>query len=250
MQALCDRYPGPAPAECLLVLLPPAEARPEDFHAQGFVDAVRQRGIATDILLAEVNYQHVMARSVAAELNRQVLQAAGAGRYRQIWVAGISLGAFNALHFAAVHGQALAGLFLMSPYPGTRDILREISAAGGPLPWADSPDCSDADERLWWRWLARQAQAGRWELQLYLSTGTQDRFLPGQRLLAGLLPAPHIRLTEGGHDWLAWKPMWEHWLDHGPLAGTGPGSNSDSDSGANPDPRSGSSLNARREAAP
>ena len=93
-----------------------------------------------------------------------------------------------------------------------------MAAAGGVLAWAGSPQASDGDERVWWRWLARQARAGHWELPIYLSTGLQDRFLPGQRLLGDLLPAAQVRYTDGAHDWAAWKPMWEHWLDHGPLA--------------------------------
>jgi pimeloyl-ACP methyl ester carboxylesterase len=218
MQTLFDTHPGDAPARRLLVLLPPAESSLEDFYAQGFVKAIRQRGIAADVLLAGANYQHVMDQTVAYALAAQVLGPQRAGHYREIWVAGISLGAFSALHFAAVHGKALAGLHLMAPYPGTRDILREITVAGGLLPWADSAQCTDVDERLWWRWLARQALAGSWQLPIYLSTGTQDRFLPGQRLLGDVLPAQQVRYTEGAHDWSAWKPMWDHWLDHGPLA--------------------------------
>jgi len=217
MLALFDRYHGKAPARRLLILLPPAEATPQDFFAQGFVDAVRQYGIDTDILLADVDYQHVMAKTVSAELARQMQSYAQGAPYSEIWLAGISLGAFNALGFAATCDQALAGLHLMAPYPGTRDILREIQDAGGALNWVDSPQCTDVDERQWWRWLARQAQTGRWDLPISLSLATRDRFITGQRLLAALLPEQQVHCVDGAHDWAAWMTMWEHWLAHGPL---------------------------------
>ena len=42
---------APRPAR-LLILLPPAQAVPKDYVDQGFIAAVRQRGIATDIAKA------------------------------------------------------------------------------------------------------------------------------------------------------------------------------------------------------
>lgn len=219
MQVLTDAFDGPARPDTLLVLLPPAQAKLEDFYAQGFVAAVRRNGIPVDIALAEVTYQHVMANSVVSALRQHVVQPARDAGYRRIWLAGISLGAFSALRYAAEVPGDLAGVHLIAPYPGTADILAEIVAAGGPAAWARTPQSEGDDERVWWRWLCREARSGRWQTPVFLGTGSEDRFVHGQRLLAGLLPASHVRYVPGAHAWPTWQKLWQDWLQHGPLAG-------------------------------
>jgi pimeloyl-ACP methyl ester carboxylesterase len=219
MHTLVDSFDISSRADALVVLLPPAEARIEDFHAQGFVAAIRDRGIPADVVLAEVTYQHVMSKTVVSALLEHVVQPAQTFGYREIWLAGISLGAFNALHYAAANPSHLAGVHLIAPYPGTGDILAEIIAAGGPVAWSRSELCEQGDERDWWRWLCREAHDGNWSTPVYLSTGNDDRFRRGQQMLADLLPAERVRYVPGGHGWPTWQQLWRDWLDHGPLAG-------------------------------
>ena len=222
MRILADLLDGPERPDTLLVLLPPAEARLEDFHALGFVSAVRDRAIAADLILAEASYQQVMSNTVVAALHAQVVQPAQAAGYSRIWFAGISLGAFNALHYAASHACHLAGMHLIAPYPGTGDILAEIAGAGGPAAWARTALADQGDERAWWRWLCREALAGQWPTPVYFSTGSDDRFRKGQRMLADLLPATYVRYAPGAHAWPTWQALWGDWLDHGPLANHAP----------------------------
>lgn len=218
MQVIVDKFMGPGRAESLLVLLPPAQAQPVDFQTHGFVAAVRERALAVDLVLADVNHQHVMSNTTAVSLHEQVVRPALAQGYRQVWLAGISLGAFNALHYAAVHARHVAGIALIAPYPGTGDVLAEIDAAGGPMAWTRLPATAHNDERAWWRWLGRQALAGQWSTPVYLGTGDGDRFLRGQRMMAQLLPEAQVHYLAGGHDWPTWKALWQAWLDNGPLS--------------------------------
>lgn len=206
-------------SETLLVLLPPSLSSIDDFYEQGFVDAVRQRQLPVDLLLADTTAQHVLDNTVAAMLYTEVLQPARAEGYRAIWLAGISIGGFSALHCAAQHANHLAGLYLMAPYPGTADVLAEIRAAGGAAAWCQQQR-STLDERTWWQWLGQQSLKPEWSTPVYFGTGDTDRFLNGQRLLAELLPEGHIHQIPGGHQWPTWKTLWDDWLDHGPLART------------------------------
>ena len=205
----------------LVILLPPSLASIDDFHSQGFVAAVRQRQLPVDLLLADITAQHVMDRSVVEILHTQVLLPARAQGYEAIWLVGISMGAFSALHYAAAHARLLAGLCLLAPYPGTADVLAELRAAGGAAAWGHTQAHShfdpNADERAWWLWLAQQAQQGQWPTAVHLRTGASDRFISGQRLLAELLPTAHTRMLSGAHDWPTWQALWTDWLDHGPL---------------------------------
>lgn len=222
MQVLTDHYMGPGRPDALLVLLPPAQAQLTDFYSHGFVAAVRERGIPIDLVLAQVNYQHVMSNTSASSLHEHVVRPALAAGYRQIWLAGISLGAFNALHYAAAHAIHLAGIHLMAPYPGTGDVLAEISAAGGPRAWSQSPTSGHNDERAWWHWLCGEAIAQQWPTPVYFGTGDADRFLRGQRMLADLLPAARVRHVPGAHDWPTWTALWRVWLNDGPLSKLAP----------------------------
>ena len=204
-------------SDTLLVLLPPSLSSIDDFDAQGFVDAVRQRQLPLDLLLADVTAQHVINNTVAATLLSEVLEPAQAGGYRAIWLVGISMGAFCALHCAAQHADQLAGLYLLAPYPGTGDVLAEVSAAGGAASWCQQQP-SALDERAWWQWLGRESLKAEWTTPVYFGSGSTDRFLKGQHLLADLLPEARIRMLPGGHQWPTWKALWDDWLDHGPLA--------------------------------
>jgi pimeloyl-ACP methyl ester carboxylesterase len=216
-----ELHPANQDSDTLLVLLPPSLSSIDDFYAQGFVDAVRQRQLPVDLLLADVTAQHVMDNTVVSTILSGVLQPARADGYRAIWLVGISMGAFCALHCAAQHADQLAGLYLLAPYPGTGDVLAEIGAAGGAAAWCQQQP-SALDERVWWQWLGRESLKAEWATPVYLGTGSSDRFLKGQRLLADLLPEAHIRLLPGGHQWPIWKALWNDWLDHGPLACSAP----------------------------
>lgn len=204
-------------SETLLVLLPPSLSSIDDFHKQGFVDAVRQRQLPVDLLLADVSAQHVLDNTIASTLHAQVLMPARADGYRAIWLIGISMGAFSALHCATHHADQLAGLYLLSPYPGTGDILTEIRAAGGAANWCQQQPCA-LHERAWWHWLGQESLKAEWNTPVYFGTGSTDRFLNGQRLLSDLLPEGRIRVLPGAHQWTTWKALWDDWLDHGPLA--------------------------------
>ena len=203
--------------DTLLVLLPPSLSSIDAFYDQGFVEALRMRNLPVDLLLADVGAQHVMDKTVVSVLHQEVIQPALARGYRAIWLAGISMGGFNALHYAASHMGLLAGILLLAPYPGTGDVLAELRCAGGVAPWCQTKP-SLRDERNWWHWLGLESLQGRWTTPVYMSTGSHDRFLVGQRLLADLLPAERVRVLEGKHEWATWKALWLDWLTHGPLA--------------------------------
>ena len=217
MRTRTELYAGAQRSETLLVLLPPSLASIDDFYEQGFVDAVRRRDLPVDLLLANATGQQVIDKTVVSALHAEVVQPARANGYRAVWMAGISMGAFSALHYVAQHADQIAGLYLLAPYPGTRDILAEVRSAGGAAIWCQQQP-SALDERAWWQWLGRESMKAEWTTPVYFGTGSTDRFLGGQRLISDLLPDDRIRVLPGGHQWPTWKALWDDWLDHGPLA--------------------------------
>jgi pimeloyl-ACP methyl ester carboxylesterase len=130
---------------------------------------------------------------------------------KRVWLAGISLGALAALSYAARHGEDLERMVLMSPYPGTREVLREIEAAGGLAAWRPE-DAEPNPEREAWAWLRAGAKGPR--VECYFATG--DRFAEGQRRIGACLPRAAVHEVDGGHEWKDWRGMWSDFLARNP----------------------------------
>lgn len=213
MRTLFDAVPGTS-ATVLLALLSGTFTQPEDFIREGFVAAVRGRGIRADIAMAEVRMAYFADGSVVERLQEAVVAPARARGNTHIWFAGISLGALAALAFAARHPGELEGIVLMSPYPGTRPLLREIEADGGLARWQPRIGAEGDLEREAWRWLAQRPANGP---ELYCYYGSADRFADGQRAMARALPAEAVREIPGEHTWTDWRRMWDEFLARGVL---------------------------------
>jgi S-formylglutathione hydrolase FrmB len=218
MQILSDEFNGPRRADGLLVLLPPAGATATDFQTHGFVSDVRRLGLPVDIVLVQPTYQQVMQQTLTAALHENVVGPAKTKGYSRTWMVGISLGGFNALHYAVAHAASLAGVLLIAPYPGTGDVLAEMTDAGGPVRWSQNAALLLEDERVWWKWLCEQSASGAWETKIFMSTGSNDRFSRGQRMLAPLLVPENVRFVPGEHDWPTWELLWRDWLMRGHLS--------------------------------
>jgi hypothetical protein len=211
MRTLVDAVPGTS-APVLLALLSGSFTEPEDFIREGFVAAARSRGIGAQIAMAEVRMAHFADGSIVERIRESVVVPALERGASRVWLAGISLGALASLAFAARHENELEGLVLMSPYPGTRIVLREIEAEGGLAHWEPRIGPEGDLEREAWRWLARRAQrAPAPEIHFYFGAG--DRFADGQRTMAQALPAHAVHEMPGGHEWPDWRRMWNEFLE-------------------------------------
>ena len=218
----------PATTDTLLVLLPGARSPIDEFEREGFIDAVRERGLAVDVVRADAHRAYYDASlAVVQRLHEDVIAPARTRGYRSIWIAGISLGGLGGVLYAQARPADLAGLVLIAPYLGERATATEIDNAGGLLRWqaptgplqpAQRESRESRDPALW-RWLqgraARPTDAGA--PPLYLGYGLDDRFAFNHRLLAAALPADRVAITEGGHDWPEWKRLWRSLLSTLPL---------------------------------
>jgi pimeloyl-ACP methyl ester carboxylesterase len=192
-----------------LVILSGGFIAAEDFMRQGFVARLRERGIDCPVTVAEVRMAYFADASLRPRL-ASVLRSVRERGAQRVWVAGVSLGGLAALCHAAGDDD-LAGLALLSPYPGTRPVLREIEQAGSLERWAAGAAPDDLDlEREAWLWLARRAP-GRPPVHAWYGSG--DRFAAGQRQLAQALAGENVHEVAGGHDWPDWREMWNRFLE-------------------------------------
>jgi hypothetical protein len=195
--------------DLLLALLSGTYSEPEDFVREGFPAAVREQGIDAEVVMAQVRGAWFADGSIVRRIRESVvLPARERGRSR-IWLAGVSLGGLAALSYAARHEDDIEGIVLISPYPATQDVLREMDQAGGLGRWKPVIPPEGDLEREAWLWLAASHE-GRPPVHCYFASN--DRFATGQRRMAQALAPERVREMPGGHDWKAWRALWTEFL--------------------------------------
>jgi pimeloyl-ACP methyl ester carboxylesterase len=201
-------------APVLAVMLPGAYSLPKDFIDQGFIGALHAKGFAVDAVLADAHLGYAENGTLLERLRDDVIAPAQREGYRRIWLVGISLGGFASLGLLMQQADAIEGVLAIAPYVGRPALLQQVAAAGGAVQFAQAAhDDHDLEAELW-RWLGRCDAALR--RKLYLYTGSDDRLIGGQRLLAALLDTDHVLELPGGHDWPVWKALWSRWLASAP----------------------------------
>ena len=193
----------------LIALLSGSLSEPEDFVRAGFPGAARARGIGAEFAMVEVRAAWFADGTIVSRIRDSVVAPARERGHSRIWFAGISLGALASLCYAARHESDVSGIVMISPYPATRDILREVDAAGGLDHWQPAIPPEGDLEREAWLWLAR-CRAAPLPVNCYFSSG--DRFADGQRRMAAALDPAHVREQPGGHDWPSWRALWDQFL--------------------------------------
>jgi pimeloyl-ACP methyl ester carboxylesterase len=219
MAALYDPAPRDGTGRALLIMLPGAKARAQDFIECGFVRAVRERGLTLDIAAVDAHLGHYLERSFSERLTHDIIAPARARNYRRIWLMGISLGGMGALTYAREHPGEIEGVVLLAPFLATRGTVAEVVRAGGWAGWQPGALAADDHERHLLAWLkAYRPAAGLPEL--HLGYGTGDRFVAARVLLGARLPAAQVVSIDGGHDWMTWLSLWRRLLERGLFAGS------------------------------
>jgi len=212
------RYPSPErPCDHLLVLLPGRGSKAADFAKEGLVQAVRDAGVAVDMVAADARLPLYFGGRVVTMLERDVMQPAREQGYRDIWLAGISLGGLGALLYTENHPHEVSGVILLAPFLGDPPLIEEIQRAGGVRGW--EPGAVEAAEyqRHLWAWLKEVSMTPDAFPPIYLGFGREDRFAAGHELLATILPRDRVFTGDGGHEWSTWRPLWGTILAHADL---------------------------------
>jgi pimeloyl-ACP methyl ester carboxylesterase len=201
--------PDIAAATCA-ILLPPAYTSPDDFVRAGFASAARERSLALDLALVDLDLTHVTDGAVLRRLRHEIVLPARAAGCRTLWLCGISLGGFIALAYAERYAGEIDGICVLAPYLGNRMVTSEIAAAGGVTAWEPGELAADDDERRIWRFIKGSRASGP---RVHLGFGSEDRFAASQRMMAAALPPEMVDVLPGGHDWPVWRQLWDNFLD-------------------------------------
>ena len=207
----------PGEPRCILLLLPGAGDRGEEFKTRGFLGLVEQRKLPVLAVAADATMGYYFRGTMQERVTEDVVKPLRAKHPgAELWVAGMSMGGFGSLFYAMEHPGQVSGLLAMAPYLGSRAISAEIREAGGLHAWqapAPAPTTEDNYQRQLWRWLKEATQPGAAAPSIYLGYGLKDSLAQDDGVLAAALPSGHVWLTDGGHDWPYWQPIFESFLD-------------------------------------
>jgi S-formylglutathione hydrolase FrmB len=219
MRHIIDLANADKKANTLIIMLPGANHLPEDFIAQGFVSAVRQRQLDIDLVMPELAFDQIADQTVLLRIHDTVMQPYAAMGYTHIWIAGISIGAYVAIAYVNRHPEQVNGLLLLAPYPGNRITTSEIKLAGGVKTWSPDAIADDDTERGNWYWLKNHAETTHTSIthsnttEVHLGYGEDDRFARDIAMMAQILPDEYVDKIPGDHVWPVWQQLWHNFLD-------------------------------------
>ncbi len=215
VQSLAAR-PGDAPARCLLVLLPGAGDRLARFADEGFVAAIQASGASVDVVSVDATMGYYFRGTVDERLEHDVL-APRRPDHEHVWLLGVSMGGFGALHYTQQHAEHVDGVIALAPYLGDRKLVTEVQRAGGLARWTPDPPAPLTKrnyQRQLWSWLHRTTAPGAPGPTLLLGYGDDDRLAPANAVLAAALPGDRVFHGPGGHDWPVWRTLLAAALAH------------------------------------
>lgn len=189
------------------------------FEKEGFVAMVYDKGLRYDMVAPNAYLAYYYGRTLDKRLREDVIEPARAAGYTNIWLVGVSLGGLGSVLYLLNYPEdsGIAGVVLMAPYLGDREILHEIIQAGGVRKWRPG-DYEDNDwQRHLWDWLKSYDQQQDHLPPIYLGYGDDDPYALGQGLLATLLPRDHVVVIEGTHSVGTVKEIWAIMLDTVPF---------------------------------
>lgn len=208
MRAIHDLAPGRDAERILLVMLPAARARPEDLLQQGFVAAVRDRGLPLDVAVMDAQPDYYLEGRVGERLAVDVFRPLRARGYRRIWLMGMSLGGMGCIAYAHRHAAEVEGVILLAPFLGARGLIAQILRAGGLARWQPAAPAPDDEELALLLWLKHYRVDNPQLPAIHLGCGRDDRYAPASAMLAQQLPAERVLSVPGKHDWQTWIRLW------------------------------------------
>ncbi|MFT7678945.1 MAG: pimeloyl-ACP methyl ester carboxylesterase [Planctomycetota bacterium] len=210
MPMILQQELGPEHSAGLLVLLPGAGDRADRFRQHGILEMARELAPSFDVIAADAHIGYYTSKSLLERLDADVILPAIDAGYRQIWLLGISIGSFGALHYASQHPQRIDGVLLLGPFLGSGAVAKSVLTAPDLASWdAQAIEPKGDMNRIThavWSWLQAQVAAAD-GATILLGYGSGDG--PGtiSERLQQALQSDHFATRPGGHDWNTWRPL-------------------------------------------
>ncbi len=184
------------------------------FEKEGFVQAVRMRGLSYDMIAPNTHFGYYNDRTLMVRLKEDVILPAKAMNYEKIWLVGTSMGGLGSILYMKDYEKNIDGVLLLGPFLGDRLIVDEIYSAGGIAHWEPGNyDEKDDWQRMLWHWLKEYSRHGSIHPPIYLGIGKEDLYYRAQKLLASSLSFEHVIEVSGKHRFSTFKRIWDIFLD-------------------------------------
>jgi hypothetical protein len=201
--------PAPQPAKRLVIVLPGRADGLPALRDSGMAAAIQGVWPDADVLFAELTLGYYMQGRAPERLHAEVVVPARQRGYREVWLAGASMGGMGVLLYDRLRPGEMDGLVLLAPYLGDRKLLREIGDAGGIATWDAGPP-QEVNDDTWqreiWRHIQTVSRDPAQSKRFWLAYGDKDRLRNAVPLLAPALPADQVLVRDGGHTWTVWSP--------------------------------------------
>jgi pimeloyl-ACP methyl ester carboxylesterase len=195
----------PAPEHPLVVVLPGFGADDKDMQKHDIGAAIHKTWPQADVLLTSATFAYYTRRNIVQRLDDDVITPARQKGYKQIWLAGASVGGMGVLFYEYAHPGAMTGLILLAPWLGSADLQKKIRDAGGVRQWDPGPVPATVDndnyQQEMWRVVKRWSEDPVAAQRVWMICGADDRMLKGDQLLATALPPSHFTVIPGSHNW-------------------------------------------------
>ena len=184
----------------LVVLLHGLGGSAHNFVRYGTVEQLRTCRPDANIYGANSHFGYYRERIIGERLRSDIIEPARRAGVDEVWLMGVSLGAFGGIVYNLQHPRQVEGFVLMAPFLGE---WSELEA------YIDDPQTyrqnGDAEFAAIWQELESMAQQHR---RLVLAYGEEDGFRRQHRWLAGQLEPHQVVSMPGGHHWSVWRELW------------------------------------------
>ena len=207
---------APQPAHRLVVMLPGRGDSLQGLTDTGIAAIIQESWPDADVLLTGLTMPFYRQGRAVQRLHNEVIEPARRKGYQQVWMAGISLGGMGTLLYDSEYPDQIDGLLLLSPYLGEDSILQQIRQAGGLAAWQAGPvqeSRPDTFQHELWRSLQALSQRPQRTESTWIAYGADEPFRQPIELMTPLLPANHVIMLPGKHNWTLWKPAMRELLE-------------------------------------
>jgi len=185
----------------------------ECFDEKGFISSVKNRQLPYDMVAPNMHFGYYKDRSFINRLKEDIILPAQAKGYRNIWLAGVSMGGLGSIFYLKEHPEDIKGIVILGPYLGNADIIDELDAAGGLETWHPGKyNPEDQWQADIWKFLKQHPYDSQEKPPIFLGLGKQDYYIKGQEILADYLPPERVIKIEGKHRFSTFYELWELFL--------------------------------------
>ena len=200
---------APQAAQRVVVMLPGRGDDLAGLQRERVAQIIQSEWPDADVILTGLTMPYYTGGVATRRLHDEVIAPLKQHGYRQVWLAGISLGGFGTLLYDQAYPGQVDGMLVLSPYLGEHAIQREIRDAGGLAAWQPGPVQPmgpQTFQRELWRYIKHWSDDPTRTQTMWLAYGADERLRKAIELMSPQLSASHVRMLPGQHDWKLWKP--------------------------------------------